>query len=347
MYLKQKKHKAPADTTPPVRKASTKTLPAILIGSAFGFLLCLGLLAWLVYTFFFGPAPIIYESTENYGKSWENRIHSGLLLFPESISPSAEHVDFYYYWRDTFNFPTAQIHLACTYPQADYERELSRIQSVSKQIGTHLGRVYADNCTDFSYPAYVAVSGNNIWEYTLLLEESHTIHYIFTEYCSSSDVHFDNSLLPGNFGDNSRLDFGKAFSIYEYPVYENGKITAVEGDYTRETVVPQTEAHYVDAGKYSLQVATEIDKNGLETIQGCTLFYLDGTHEKTWEFSDLNGKIYQNITLNKDRSQAVITWEDGTGETESIFDFRERKFLNAECIIETERIPPAAQVIAQ
>lgn len=311
------------------KRTSTKILPAILIGGAAGFLLCLGLLVWLVYTFFFGPAPIIYEGAENYNKSWENRIHSGLLLFPDNISPAAENVDFYYYWRDTFNFPTAQIHLSCTYSPEDYKRELSRIQSVSKQIGTHFKQVYADNCTDFSYPAYVAVNGNNIWEYALLLEKSHTIHYIFTEFCSSSDVHFNSDYLPGNFDDNSRLDFGKEFSIYEYPVYEKGEITAVEGDYTRNAVVPQTEGHYVDAGKYSLQVVTEIDENGVETIQGCTLFYLDGSIEKTWEFSDLNGKIYRNITLNEDRSQAIITWEDNNKINESVFDIKEKKFLIA------------------
>lgn len=316
--------------TPSSRKQSSKKLlPAILIGIAAGFLLCLGLLVWIMHLFFFGPAPVIYEGAENYEKCWENRIHSGLLLFPDSISPAAENVDFYYYWRDTFNFPTAQIHLASTYAPSDYEQELSRIQSVSKQIGTRFQQVYADNCTDFSYPAYVAVSGNNIWEYALLLEESHTIHYIFTEFCSSSDVHFSRDYLPKNFDDNSRLDFGEDFSIYEYPIYEKGEITAVDGDYSRNAVVPQTEGHYVDAGKYSLQVATEIDKNGVETIQGCTLFYLDGYTEKTWEFSDLNGKIYRDITLNKDRSQAIITWEDDDGKKESIFDIKGRKFLHA------------------
>ncbi len=80
---------------------------------------------------------------------------------------------------------------------------------------------------------------------------------------------------------------------------------------------------------YSLQVVTEIDENGVETIQGCTLFYLDGSIEKTWEFSDLNGKIYRDITLNEDRSQAIITWEDNNKINESVFDIKEKKFLIA------------------
>lgn len=309
------------------KKRSKKTLPAILIGAAGGFLLCLGLLAWLVYTFFFGAAPIVYEGAEYYGKCRENRIHSGLMLFPEKIDPAAQQVDFYYYWRDTFNFPTAQIHLSCTYSPEDYKQEISRIRSVSKQIGKHYQQAYDDNCQDFSVPAYVAISGNNIWEYALLLEESHTIHYIFTEYCPSKDIRFDKDFLPKNYDDTSRLDFGKGFSIYEYPVYENGEITAVEGDYSRNAIVPQTEGHYVDAGNYSFQVVTEIDKNDRETIIGCTLFYLDGNIEKSWEFSDLNGKIYRNITLNKDRSQANVFWEDGNVQKESIFDIRGRRFL--------------------
>lgn len=308
------------------KNTSRKLLPAILIGSATGFLLCLGILVWLIHSFFFGPAPTIYENANDYEKCWEKQIHSGLLLFPDKINPAATNTDFYYYWQDTFNFPTAQIHLACTYAPKDYTQEVSRIQAVSKQIGTHTGQVYFDSCTDFSYPAYVAVSGNNIWEYALLLEESHTIHYIFTEYCSSQDVTFDKSYLPGSFDDHSRLDFGEEFSIYEYPVYENGKITAVAGDYSREAIVPQTEGHYVDVGKYSLQVATEIDENGTETIQGCTLFYLDGTTEKTWEYSDLNGKIYRDISLNKDRSQAIIIWEDGGETGQSVFDMEHHTF---------------------
>ena len=327
MYKNRTYYELSANTPPSRKNASQKLLPAIFIGAAVGFLLCLGLLAWLAYAFFFGSAPTTYENATDYEKCWEKPIHSGLLLFPDKINPSAEHAEFYYYWRDTFNFPTAQIHLACTYTPGDYAQEISRIRSVRKQIGAHAKQVYFDDCTDFSYPAYVAISKNHIWEYALLMEESHTIHYIFTEYCSSEDVHFDTSHLPANFDNTSRLAFGKEFSIYEYPIYENGEITALEGDYSRTAAVPQTEGHYVDAGKYALQVATEIDADGRETIQGCTLFYLDGSTEKTWEFSDLNGKIYRNISLNKDRSQAVVTWADDTGEHERIFDIQERKFL--------------------
>lgn len=314
----------------PQKTASGKLLPAILIGAAAGFLLCLGLLAWLVHAFFFGTSHITYEGSEHYGRILENRIHSGLLLFPGKIAPNAKDVDFYYSWRDTFNFPTAQIYLSCTYVPEDYKEESARIQSVSKQIGQRLQQVYADNGRDFSVPAYVAISDNNIWEYALLLEESHTIHYIFTEYCPSEDIFFNKNYLPKNYNDTSRLNFGEGFSIYEYPVYENGEITAIEGDYSRDAIVPQTEAHYVDAGNYSLQVATEIDKDGRETITGCTLYFLDGNTEKSWEYSDLNGKIYQDITLNKDRSQASILWEDGNVTKESIFDIRGRKFLPPE-----------------
>ena len=309
------------------KKIPRKIFPAIAIGIAAGFLLALGLFAWLMHSFFFGPAPTIYEDAKDYGKCWEKPIHSGLLLFPDKINSAATDTEFYYYWRDTFNFPIAQIHLSCTYEPEDYAQEITRLQSVRKQIGTHMGQVYFDSCQDFSYPAYVAVSGNNIWEYALILEESRTIHYIFTEYCSSEDVHFDKSYLPRNFDDHSRLSFGKEFSIYEYPVYENGEITAVEGDYNREATVPQEEGHYVDAGRYSLQVATEIDANGKETIQGCTLFYLNGETEKTWEYSDLNGKIYLDISLNKDRSQAIITWEEDGETGQSIFDMEQHTFI--------------------
>lgn len=48
-------------------------------GAAAGFLLCLGLLAWLVYAFFFGSAPTVYKNTSDYKKCWEKPIHSGLL----------------------------------------------------------------------------------------------------------------------------------------------------------------------------------------------------------------------------------------------------------------------------
>lgn len=319
----------PAATPPSGKNTFKKLLPAILIGAAAGFLLCLGLLTWLIYAFFLGPAPTVYEDAADYGKCWENRIHSGLLLFPDKINPAAADTEFYYYWRDTFNFPTAQIHLACTYTPDDYTQEVSRIRSVRKQIGAHTKQAYFDGRLDFPCPAYVAVSKNHIWEYALLMEESHTIHYIFTEYCPLEDVRFDKSYLPANYGDTSRLAFGEKFSIYEYPVYENGEITALEGDYSHDAIVPKTEGHYVEAGKYSLQVTTEIDANGIETIQGCTLFYLDGTTEKTWEYSDLNGKLYRGLSLNKDRTQATITWEDEGGKKESAFDIQGREFLPA------------------
>lgn len=326
MHPKTEQINTPANTTAANKKFSRKMLPAILIGIAAGFLLGAGLLVWLIHFFFFGPAPTIYENAKDYEKCWDKQIHSGLLLFPDKINPAATNTNFYYYWRDTFNFPTAQIHLSCTYEPEDYAQEIARLKSVRKQIGTHTGQVYYDGCTDFSHPAYVAVSGNNIWEYALLQEETHTIHYIFTEYCSSQDITFDKSYLPASFDDHSRLAFGEEFSIYEYPVYEDGEITAVEGDYSRKAIVPQEEGHYVDAGRYSLQVATEIDANGEETIQGCTLFYLDGTTEKTWEYSDLNGRIYRDISLNKDRSQAIITWEDGGETGQSVFDMEQHAF---------------------
>lgn len=312
----------------------TKILLGILAGGIVGLAICFLLSFLFLRAFFLGPKPTVYEGAGHYDKIYENRIHSGLMLFPETISPSAEHVDFYYFWRDTFNFPTAQIHLSCSYPPQEYEQEVSRISTTSKQIGLNLQKVYFDDCRDFQYPAYVAVSGNNIWEYALLLEDTHTIHYIFTEYCSSDDVHFDTAYLPGNFDDNSRLEFGEDFSIYEYSVRTDGEVTAVDDDYSRSAVIPQTQCHYVDSGQYSFSVYTDLDKEGTETITGCTLYYFDASakrgqksQEQSWDFTELNQQLFKELSLSKDRSQAIITCEDSAGEKEIIFDIAAKKFL--------------------
>ena len=307
----------------PPKKLSkhTKILLGILAGGIVGLVICFLLLFLFLRTFFLGPKPTVYEGAGHYDKIYENRIHSGLMLFPETISPTAEHVDFYYFWRDTFNFPTSEIHLSCTYSPQEYEQEVSRISTTSKQIGLNLQKVYFDDCKDFQYPAYVAVSGNNIWEYALLLEDTHTIHYIFTEYCSSDDVH-------------SRLEFGEDFSIYEYSVRTDGEITAVDGDYSRSAVIPQAQCHYVESGKYSFSVYTDLDKEGTETITGCTLYYFDAnakkgqkSREQSWDFTELNEQLFKELSLNKDRSQAIITCEDSAGEKEIIFDIAAKKFL--------------------
>lgn len=324
-----------SDRTAPDIQKRARILPGILAGVLLGLFLCFVLLFWFLRAFFLGPEPTIYEGAEHYDKLYENRIHSGLMLFPETISPTAENVDFYYFWRDTFNFPTAEIHLTCSYSAQEYEQEVSRLAATSKQIGPNLQKVYFDNCQDFQYPAYVAVAGNNLWEYALLLEDSHTIHYIFTEYCSSKNVHFDAAYLPGNFDDNFRLDFGEEFSIYEIPVRAGEEITTIDGSYNRSAIIPQSEVHYVDSGKYAFQVFTELDKEGTETITGCTLCYSDidakdvlKSQEKSWNFTELDNRIFKDLVLNKDRTQAIVTYEDSQGEKEIIFDIAEKQFLN-------------------
>lgn len=331
--------KQPLTTVPhkKQKKKMSKKLKRILgfsIGGGIAFLACLGLFCHFLTLFLYGSKPTITEDPKAYSLIFENYVHSGLMVFPEEISPTADNVEFYYSWRDTFGSPTAEIYLSCTYSPEEYTQEAERISNIQKQIGTVLQKICFDDCENFNYPAYVAVSDNYEWEYALCLEDSHTIKYIFTQFKQSETVHFDTDYLPDIFDDGHRLEFGEGFSLYEIPTYI-GSDLALDTYYDRNPVTAQAEGHYVESGKHTFTVCTDIDKNGTETITGCILYYnenLTSAHfweakEEQTEYTELNGMIYKNISLNDDRSRVIITCEKENEETAFVFDIASKEFL--------------------
>lgn len=311
-----------------------KIIISLCVGIGVGFAACAVFVIWFVYQFLFGPAPTVSDNPDDYSLLYENRVHSGLMLFPKEISESASDVVFHYYWRDTFGSPTAEIFLSCRYEAEEYNAEVSRITGTHKQIGATDNKVYYDDAENFNYPAYVAVDDRADWEYALLLPDNSTIVYIFSSNMYTKDISFDHDYLPANYTDWERNEICRGFSIYQIQTSTMGTPSATTY-YERSINTSYENSHSVVSGKYNFYVYTDQAFDGTETITGCTLWYFDtgserlsylDSKEESWEFEDLNGTVYQDIQISDDRNSAIITYEDEEGVHEAVFNIEKRGF---------------------
>ncbi|MBP5223164.1 MAG: zf-HC2 domain-containing protein [Lachnospiraceae bacterium] len=143
---------------------------------------------YLLFKFFYGGPPEITKGIQNYEKTIERsltREHGALLTellcFPETIPASAkEHPStFYFFYQDTWDDPTCEAFLECTYSDEDYAAEVDRLEHLEKVYSYGTNKVKRDEERHFSYPAYIVTEVvDRSYEYALLTGEN-TVAYIY------------------------------------------------------------------------------------------------------------------------------------------------------------------------
>ena len=109
-----------------------------------GFLIGVGLAAATLYTvifvfvylFLLGPPGKATRDVSRYEEIFtEQSIQTGYMIFPETIPEGAQVLDYYHYYRDTWNMPTVQTYLKCAYDDVTYRAEIDRLENTSKTYG--------------------------------------------------------------------------------------------------------------------------------------------------------------------------------------------------------------------
>ena len=178
-------------------KKSSKVVRGILIAAGiFGALLTCAFIV-LVYLFLFGgPAKVTRdadkyaETMHEYTQEVVGKVHTGFFAFPQTIPGSAfENGDgpvFYFSYQDTWDDPTCEVYLKCTYSDEDYAAEIDRLKNCVYTLKGEHGEVNAmlefEEAGRFAYPVYKAIDcDNHSYEYAMDLGENE-IAYIYTSF---------------------------------------------------------------------------------------------------------------------------------------------------------------------
>ena len=194
---------------------------------------------FMVYLFLFGGPPYVTAKIEEYPRILEkySNVQTGFAVFPETLSEDmlTSEPDFYFAYRDTWDDPTMEVMLRCSFSDEAYENELERLQRTHKTYGEETrGLQYSEE--RFRYPAYIAIDGlNRGYEYALLTGENE-ITYVYFAFMSSVKMkHIPNIYLPVGYDmdyvKDDRWDDG--YSIYLDPTGSDESVHVL--DYTRGT----------------------------------------------------------------------------------------------------------------
>lgn len=295
------------------KKRAKKIAKGFLIG--FGVATATLLTAFFVpvYLFLFGPPATITKNVDKYEEIFSERgIQTAYLVFPEEIPEGATVTDYYHYYRDTFNMPTVQTYLQCTYDEKTYREEIDRLENTSKTYGDRKMELLRDEKRKFNFPAYIAVeNAAHSYEYALLTGENE-ITYIYTSYFERAKVKFDKDYLPYDFMTDEGRDFGSGYSIY----YASVSSAAIDTDFTRNPMPEVTDAHMRIIGDDMFFVHVRLDEKGREIITSCSFhtYTEDGEEEESVEYHDIDGAEYRDMELNRDRSEITVTYLTGERE---------------------------------
>lgn len=211
--------------------SKSRIMTGIFIALGIGILLLSCLFVWFVSYFLMGgPAEVTddasqYEATmRKYTSEVVGTVHTGFFSFPESIPGSAMDNGpvFYFSYQDTWDDPTCEVYLKCTYSDEDYAREIERLKSTvyeleSGDIVTRNSLEY-DESTRFIRPAYKAIDcDNHSYEYALDLGENQ-IAYIYTSFKDTpKDLKaIPPEYLPSDFEESLR---GNSYGNGRFNVY--------------------------------------------------------------------------------------------------------------------------------
>ena len=233
-------------------KKRTKKLIGIIAGAVAGGVTLTGIIVvFFVFFLFGGPAKKNtdagkYEETIAYYYPGEpgHRVRTGFLTFPDSIPSSAfedgREPDFYFWYRDTWNAPTCEAYLLCTYDDEDYSAEIRRLRNTVKEFEDERIEprqlIYEDS-DRFSHPVYMAIDHSDYsYEYAMDLG-GNAIAYVYTAWKRTfgSVRKIPTEYLPSDFEESLGSENGSIwaddnFNIYSYP--DNiGGVPAIIHDY--------------------------------------------------------------------------------------------------------------------
>ncbi|HJC23025.1 MAG TPA: M56 family metallopeptidase [Candidatus Eisenbergiella merdavium] len=159
------------------------------------------------------------DETDAYGRFEGFRGHSTLEIFPEEIPPGGKAEAYFYFYQDTFLDPSAQIYLECSYEDAAYAEEVSRLSGIRSEYEGRTQAVRFDE-ENFNHPAYVTVyADDHCYEYALILGENR-IAYLFLQFQDRDEVRFPADYLPLDYGEE---DGETGFSIYLFDRWDGSR----------------------------------------------------------------------------------------------------------------------------
>lgn len=123
-----------------MRDKRGKILRKILIGIGIGIMAIAGLFFVIAILFLTGGPPKVtrdvskYEETmRKYTSEVVGTVQTGFFTFPNPIPDSAfengAEPTFYFSYQDTWDDPTCEVYLKCTYSDEDYASELNRLKN--------------------------------------------------------------------------------------------------------------------------------------------------------------------------------------------------------------------------
>lgn len=283
---------------------------------------------FMLLFFFGGPADVCmdidkYEETVT---KYDN-MNSALIVFPEELPESARDTDFYFSYQDTWNLPTVEVFLQCTYDEADYQAEIERLENTQKKYVSTVRTLLKDE-ERYPYPAYIAIDGYwDGYEYALLSGERQ-ITYIYTSGKYSDDLKkVDTKYLPAEYDSRMSQYTGmEGYCIYLKRVDTmNGEAIGWECDYTRDSVVQIQERHYINIDYNLFGVCTNLMEDNTEVIEYCYIWIYEdemdsitGLPEET-QYLELQGYGFESVKLSEDKTKAIVTYYDG--EEEKVFEY--------------------------
>ena len=282
-----------------------KFLMGFLIAVVLANITFITLMFVVMYLFLFGGPAKVTRDIDNYAEivAGNTNVHTAYIVFPEAILESATDIEFYNYYRDTFNIPMAQTYLQCTYSPEDYKREIDRLENVRKTYGNRIETLKRDKEGKFDFPAYVAVdNADYTYEYALITGENR-ITYIFTECVESDKIRFDEKYLPDDFMTDDNRGFGSGYSIY----YSSVSSSMILNDYTRDPVTVVTGAHmrYIGQDGETFYVRYRLDDDGREIITECVFFDSD-LNEEDYELSEVEGMEFVGMESDYDSDSLIL-----------------------------------------
>ena len=290
-----------------------------LIGIGVTFLTLYVLGALFVWLFFTGGPAKVTKDISRYKEIFGWSTVSGMLVFPEEVSEEVIDTDFYYSFRDTLNTPTYQIYLQCTYEPKAYEEEIARLENVHKIYGGTEKKLLRDENQKYQYPAYIAIENHHdLYEYALVTGENQ-ITYIATAYIDEDDVVFDKDYLPNDYMTEEGYSFTSGYCLYITLMSEEG----IDYDNTRNEIAEVRYCHMEQIQDSFFIVRTLLDENNKEIIEEVGFDYytsMDYEEGDYTVYTDLNGMEYRSLTLNEERTKAIVGYYDGSEEKEFVVE---------------------------
>lgn len=306
-------------------KQKKKLWIGIAIGSVISVITLGAMFVVFILLFLYGGPAEVTTDINQYEDTMTKYEHvlTGFIVFPEQVPDSAQNTDFYFSYQDTWNAPTLEVFLQCTYDEEDYQAEIARLENTQKRYGTRVSTLLRDEEGRYSYPVYIAVDGYwDSFEYAVLSGEQQ-ITYIYTAYKRAENLKkVDVKYLPTDYNSRQEAYTGmEGYCIYLKKVDMVGdEVVGWDCDYTRDTMVEVLEHHYVTVGYNHFYATTYLDENGTEIIKECSYSYYENRHDTMYGlpdeivYTELAGYPFKALEINEDETVATVTYYDGAEE---------------------------------